>query len=295
MKSNLQHIDIAIRYIEQHLREPLRAEDVAAEVNFSYSYFHRVFYALTGETIGDYIRKRRLSEAARELLFSERSILDIAVDFHFESQEAFSRSFKSFFCLPPATFRKQRMNPAVLEKQCLLGTRLEHRLAHISLEPCIVNLAEPIAVIGIEGRTSLQHNRLPELWKSFLHLAANEPAMHEPYYSICIPEPSVQMMTVDETSEFAHFIGARAIPDTVAPLGMSQQMIRSGKYALFRHLGTVRSLRDTYAYIWGTWLPNSAYSWDEERFDFEQYGADYIGHDHEESIIWIHIPVRAQK
>ncbi|WP_374016892.1 helix-turn-helix domain-containing protein [Paenibacillus thiaminolyticus] len=94
-------IESAVQYIETHLKEPLHADEVARHVHISYYHFHRLFHAMTGETIGDYIRKRRLTEASLELMGTRRPILDIAVDYQFESHEAFTRAFKKVFGLSP--------------------------------------------------------------------------------------------------------------------------------------------------------------------------------------------------
>ncbi|HNW32031.1 MAG TPA: AraC family transcriptional regulator, partial [Caldisericia bacterium] len=83
----------AIDFMEAKLKEDIRLNDVAFEVGFSSFHFHRIFLANVGETVTEYMRKRRLSEAARELMETDHRILDIAVDYQFESQEAFTRAF----------------------------------------------------------------------------------------------------------------------------------------------------------------------------------------------------------
>lgn len=67
-----QAIGKAIVFIENHLYEPIRASDVAAAVPYSYYHFHRYFSAFMGENIGSYIRSRRLTQAAWELVHTEK-------------------------------------------------------------------------------------------------------------------------------------------------------------------------------------------------------------------------------
>ena len=105
---NIEPINRAIDYIENNLTEAIRLEEVSAVAGYSLFHFSRLFLELIGETPGDYIRKRRLSEAACELINSRKSILDIALDYQFQSQEAFSRSFKRLFRVSPGTYRKRR-------------------------------------------------------------------------------------------------------------------------------------------------------------------------------------------
>lgn len=98
-------IQEAINYIEMNLCKELSLDDIAKEIGFSKFYFHRTFQKELGITIYSYIRKRRLANAASILLNTNIPILDIALDFCFESQEAFTRAFKDVYELPPGKYR----------------------------------------------------------------------------------------------------------------------------------------------------------------------------------------------
>ncbi|KWX75554.1 transcriptional regulator, AraC family [Paenibacillus jilunlii] len=97
----------SIDFIEQHLDEELNLDRIAREAGFSKFHFHRIFQKYVGKSPAEYIRTRKLSSAARLLLYSEERILDIAVHYGFESQEAFTRAFKRLYALPPAEYRAQ--------------------------------------------------------------------------------------------------------------------------------------------------------------------------------------------
>ena len=86
----------ALAFIETHLKERLSLDAIADTANYSPWHFHRLFLAKTGITVGEYIRKRRLSEASRELAFTSKPIKLLATEYQFESQAAFTRSLKSF-------------------------------------------------------------------------------------------------------------------------------------------------------------------------------------------------------
>jgi len=101
-------INQAIDYMENNLTEPIRLENISAVGGYSRFHFCRLFVDLTGETPAGYLRKRRLSEAARELVNSKKPILNIALDYQFQSQEAFTRSFKRRFRISPGIYRKRR-------------------------------------------------------------------------------------------------------------------------------------------------------------------------------------------
>ena len=101
------HIGHSLAFIEAHLTKPLTVEQVAAAAGYSRFHYSRSFLMLTGLTPTDYVRKRRLSEAARELVTSAKRILDIALDYQFGSQEAFTRSFKREFGVTPSLYRQR--------------------------------------------------------------------------------------------------------------------------------------------------------------------------------------------
>lgn len=95
----------AVTYIEEHLDEELTTERVASYSAISMYHFHRIFQSHLGMSVTDYIRKRRLTHAAQALVMTDRAVLDIAVQYGFSSQEAFTRSFKRMFHLPPKRYR----------------------------------------------------------------------------------------------------------------------------------------------------------------------------------------------
>ncbi|MBP1994059.1 helix-turn-helix transcriptional regulator [Paenibacillus eucommiae] len=95
----------AIDYIENNIKQKVGLQDIAKHVIISKFHFHRMFSVAVGTSIADYIRKRRLTRAALELVQTNKRILDIAIDYHFQSQEAFTRAFKKMFHLTPGQYR----------------------------------------------------------------------------------------------------------------------------------------------------------------------------------------------
>lgn len=98
-------IQEAIDYIEEHLDEELRLNLVADKVHYSKYYLHRQFTWATGLTFHDYIHRRRLTEAARRLVCSDRSIMEIGADAGYESRQAFTAAFGAMYKQPPAKYR----------------------------------------------------------------------------------------------------------------------------------------------------------------------------------------------
>lgn len=100
-------IEHAIHFIEMNIAEEFSIEDLAKQSMMSKWYFQRAFRKYTNLTVSDYVKRRRLTNAAQQLIHSERRILDIAMDSSFASQEAFTRSFQRMFGLTPGTYRRQ--------------------------------------------------------------------------------------------------------------------------------------------------------------------------------------------
>jgi AraC family transcriptional regulator len=92
---HIERIQRAIDYIEEHLKDELPIESIADVAYFSMWHFQRVFGAIIGDSVKEYVRKRRLASALIELTSTDRRILEIAIDHQFESQESFTRAFKA--------------------------------------------------------------------------------------------------------------------------------------------------------------------------------------------------------
>lgn len=96
----------AIDYVERHLDGELDYEEIAAQSYFSRYHFHRVFGALCGCTIGEYIRKRRLTLAAQELAQKKAKVLDVAIRYGYDSPDSFSKAFLRFHGVLPSQAKR---------------------------------------------------------------------------------------------------------------------------------------------------------------------------------------------
>lgn len=104
------NIEAVINFIEDHLDGKLELETIAAAVHYSKYHIHRMFTDTVGMTIHDYVGRRQLTEAAKLLVFSEKSIIEIAFMCGYESQQSFSAAFKSMYKIPPAEYRKRQVH-----------------------------------------------------------------------------------------------------------------------------------------------------------------------------------------
>ena len=108
----LHSINKAVEYIEENICEDITAGEVAAHVHSSYSNFVRIFYLVTGVTLTEYIRNRRLSLAGRDLLTTDAKVIDIALKYQYDTPESFSKAFSRFHGIAPSEVKK---NGKVLE------------------------------------------------------------------------------------------------------------------------------------------------------------------------------------
>lgn len=101
-----RRINRVIDYLQTHLSEAPKLEELAKVACFSEFHFHKIFTAVTGESVNNFTNRLRLEKAAKLLRFSERSITDIALDCGFSSSSTLSRSFKAHFGVTPRQLKK---------------------------------------------------------------------------------------------------------------------------------------------------------------------------------------------
>ena len=99
-------IEDVMRYIREHIGEPLDRETLAAVAGFSVPHFHRVFTAHVGESAIGYVRRLRLDRAARKLRMGAVDITEVALAAGYDTHAAFSKAFKQQFGLSPSEFRQ---------------------------------------------------------------------------------------------------------------------------------------------------------------------------------------------
>jgi AraC family transcriptional regulator len=119
---HIGHINRVIDHIDTHLAGELDLDTLAAVAHVSRWHFHRVFHALTGETLAERVRRRRLEVAAGRLVASpERSALAVALDVGFGSAEVFSRAFRAHFGVTPTAWRRGAYRDWARQHKIALG------------------------------------------------------------------------------------------------------------------------------------------------------------------------------
>ncbi|MGZ9220731.1 MAG: helix-turn-helix transcriptional regulator [Anaerolineales bacterium] len=95
-----------MRYIREHISEPLDREMLAGVAGFSVPHFHRVFTARVGESAASYVRRLRMERAGRKLRMGAVNITEVALAAGYDTHAAFSKAFKQQFGLSPSEFRQ---------------------------------------------------------------------------------------------------------------------------------------------------------------------------------------------
>ncbi len=97
-------------YIENNLDADLSLNGLAEIGCFSPFHFHRVFKAITNETINEYVTRKRLEKAALDLIHQRLSVSEISLKYGFNNHSTFTRAFKKFYATSPTEFRKENPN-----------------------------------------------------------------------------------------------------------------------------------------------------------------------------------------
>ena len=96
------------KYIERNIEQGVSPDNAAKVANYSLKQLNRIFFMVTGLTIGEYIRWNKLAKALFELKHNDASIINIAMKYGYDSQEAFTRAFKENFDVPPGEYKKAK-------------------------------------------------------------------------------------------------------------------------------------------------------------------------------------------
>lgn len=279
----------ALDYIEENLTSIIELKDVANKAYFSLYHFHRLFGAIIGDNMKEFIRKRRLTEAGNDLIETDERIIDIAIKYQFGSQAAFSRAFKKMYGITPLQYRKNGENLVLFQKKRLTDIRLKHLDGGISMEPKIVD-KEKFMVVGMKYYGSNNNNEIPELWNRFNSRMPEIKDVLNKNVAMGVCE-FVENLT--DESKFTYFACQEVCSLEDIPIGMDGLTVGKNKYAVFTHKGSVDRLGDTYAYIYGSWLPRSGYE-PSKSHDFEYYDERFNPTD-ENSELDIYIPIISKK
>jgi AraC family transcriptional regulator len=258
----IERVNLAIDYIVQNLDQRIQLEDIAQVACFSPFHFHRVFRTLVGETLKQFVRRLRLERALHLMAYTpDRSLTEIALASGFSSSSDFSRTFKQRYGVPPSVFdlethraQKRASFNAATTPSC--ETNLLERLPpgenpdgfEVSLRELP---ARTVAYIRVhkpfEGEPVTQAAERLMAWadergvgnRQWLGYMWDDPEVVA--LEACRYDVGVEVDDVQPDGE----IGRIEFP----PMLVAQVAIR----------GTIDLEQRAIDWVWGTWLPRSAY------------------------------------
>lgn len=154
----------ALDLMEQKMEEPLDINEIAKAACSSTSHFQRMFLMLTGMTISEYIRKRKLTLAAQELAMTTSRVLDVALKYGYDSPESFSKAFRKVHGVPPSEARGKGVNLKAFP-------RISFHLSLKGDKDMDYKIVEKVAftVIGKSFKVTTKNGEnlrlIPKLWK----------------------------------------------------------------------------------------------------------------------------------
>ena len=296
---NSQLIVQTTQYIESHLKQPLSVLDLSRETGYSLFHFIRLFQGVTGLTPGDYIARRRISEAARDILSNpKRTFHEISLDYAYNDYETFTRAFKRLLHTTPTHIR-HRSNPDIpLLLHPLEPADLQHWAAQKGASPELIELGEirlqgPFitvmqdqSVIGsawdqlFSNLSAIPDRKLPEQYYQLGYWPDNYEDQGISFHIACeLNTPaSVRSGTIVQSS--CEQVGSNLPIHTLPP----------ARYLRFKHTGPSAEVAATYKYIYGVFLPGTDYRLNLS-YEFEYYGQHYLGPHHPNSVSEIYIPL----
>jgi AraC family transcriptional regulator len=281
-KSIFQSID----FIENNLENPITLSDVIKDTGFSKYHFHRVFKAICGDTVNEYIRRRRLTRASLELLETNNSIIHIALKYGYNSQEAFTRAFKDTYGLTPKVYRKNKKNFINLSKPEISMELLELREEPIKMKPTIIE-KNKCYVVGLVCKGKNENDEVSKLWNEFNSRYSEIEDKVLPCSSFGYESYGEDFHT---TGDFTYMAGVEVTSVDNIPEGMDYVEIPANKYAVFAIPAIIETLPNAICSIYSKWIPECGLKVNG-CYDFEYYDETFKAND-ATSNIYFCVPVK---
>lgn len=281
-----ERINRVIRYIREHLNEPLSLEWLARVAFFSPYHFHRIFAANVGETLGEYVRRERLHDSARRLIESDATVATIGMSCGYDTAAAFTKAFKRHFGVVPSVYRMLGAKAPALDPPRPFN---RPHIRRLTMEHVIRELPDLRALCVtrttlVDGNFSKAASEAFPVLVEFMGRKGLFPSIRM-CVGICPDDPS----TVP--SGECRYLAGVVFAQDVEPEGeMTVEVLPAGKWAVFTHKGPYEMLGEAWNAVYRDWLPTSGVTL-RDTPPFEAYINDKSKVPPEELLTEIFLPV----
>jgi AraC family transcriptional regulator len=246
-------------YIQQQLDEPLTLKVLAAQAHLSPYHFHRIFTGMIGESLHLHIRRLRLERSAMQLKYSQKSVIQIALEAGYETHEAFSRAFRNAFHLSPSQFRKQNRSLQIYSRSGI-HYHPDHLLKNFKTKPLQKGIQMKVTLKTIQPlhvafiRHTGPYSECGAAWDRFLTLFGKEGLIDSKtqFIGLCHDDPEIT------PSDKIRYDACLTVDSHFKPEGdIGMQTISGGDYAVLTHFGPYAKLNESYKKLIGEWIPRS--------------------------------------
>jgi AraC family transcriptional regulator len=271
MRSEIQR---ALRFVAEHLDQPITVADVARAAYLSEFHLHRVFYAQVGESVGRFITRRRLEQAALRLAYEPAvPITEIALSSGYSSSSNFSKAFAGFFGCSPSQVRtpNSELLPAIGKLAKLYGQhfRPEHlfaslpehdraelrRLAEHWNQRVRFSDADALPFACLASPSGYDFAVLQVTWAELIARAAQLGLTHGDVDAWGMAHDSPDL-TAPERCQYHACVPCPLGTQLAAPLFAGARS--AGRYAVFHYQGPVTGVADAYRSIYSCWFRESS-------------------------------------
>lgn len=256
----VESISNAIEYIEKNITEDITIEDIAKHACVSPFYFQKGFTMLCGFTVGEYIRNRRLSLAASDLVSTNERIIDIAIKYGYDSPDSFTKAFTRFHNCTPIDVRK---NEATIKSYAPLKISFSLKGTYI-LDYKIVE-KDSFTVIGISKNFEYENGskEVPKFWQE--HFKSETSKIVKGSYGINLNQDSNE-------DEFEYMIADNYNPIDDIPEGFITRTIPKHTWVVFPNKGIPsKTMPELNKMIFSEWLPNCKDYEIADEYNIEMY------------------------
>jgi len=257
-ESMLKELNHVIDYIEEHLTDDLSLEVISEYAGVSDYHFRKIFFYLSGLTLSEYIKNRKLSEANKDLLNGER-VTDVAFKYGYQSVDGFTRAFKKWCGFLPSDVMKKGISKSFPKLSFVItvkgGISMEYRIEDKPAFNLVgVSKRVPMQFEGVNNEIVKLAYSITEEQRKEMHSLQNM----EPYEIVNASYDS-DTNFLKEEGYLTHLIGVLTTEDKVSHL-LDKVPVQACTWAVFPNEGPFPStLQQTMARIYSEWLPSSNY------------------------------------